>query len=44
MRDYYSGLTPEQLRQRQCMLDQHLLMQQMMWHQMWMIQPPAPAK
>lgn len=48
MRGYYSGLTPEQLRQRQYMMDQYLPMQQMMmdhmmWHQRWTSQPPAPA-
>jgi hypothetical protein len=48
MRGYYSGLTPEQIRQRQYMMDQYMPMQQMMmdhmmWHQRWMTQPPAPA-
>jgi hypothetical protein len=41
MRGYYSKLTPEQLRQRQYMMDQYLPMQQMMMnhmmqHQMYM--------
>lgn len=50
MRGYYSGLTPEQLKQRQYMMDQYLPMQQMMmdhmmWHQRWMAQPqPVPDK
>lgn len=48
MRGYYSGMTQEQIRQRQYMMDQYMPMQQMMmdhmmWHQRWMIQPPAPA-
>lgn len=48
MRGYYSGLTQEQLRQRQYMMDQYMPMQQMlmdhmMWHQRWMTQSPAPA-
>ena len=48
MRDYYSGLTAEQIRQRQYMTDQYMPMQQMMmdhmmWHQRWMMQPPSPA-
>lgn len=48
MRGYYSGLTAEQLRQRQYMTDQYMPMQQMMmdhmmWHQRWMTQPPAPT-
>lgn len=48
MRGYYSGLTAEQLRQRQYMTDQYMPMQQMMmdhmmWHQRWMTQPPSPA-
>lgn len=48
MHGYYSRLTPEQIRQRQYMMDQYMPMQQMMmdhmmWHQRWMIQPPAPA-
>ena len=46
----YSSLTPEQLKQRQYMMDQYLPMQQMMtdqmmWHQLWMNpQPPAVTK
>ena len=50
MRGYYSSLTPEQLKQRQYMMDQYLPMQQMMmdqmmWHQRWMNpQPPAVTK
>ena len=50
MRGYYSNLTPEQLQQRQYMMDQYLPMQQMMmdqmmWHQRWMNpQPPAVTK
>lgn len=48
MHSYYSGLTPEQLRQRQYMMDQYMPMQQMMmdhmmWHQRWMTPSPAPA-
>ena len=48
MRGYYSQLTPEQIRQRQYIMDQYLPMQQMMmdhmmWHQRWTTQPPAPA-
>lgn len=46
MRGHYSGLTSDQLRQRQYMMDQYLPMQQMMmehmmWHQRWITQPPA---
>jgi len=49
MRGYYSKLTPEQLKQRQYMMDQYLPMQQMMmnhmmWHQQWMNPTPAPIK
>lgn len=49
MRGYYSGLTPEQLRQRQYMMDQYVPMQQMMMdhmlrHQRWMTQAPAPNR
>lgn len=49
MRGYYSQLTPEQIRQRQYMMDRYLPMQQMMmnhmmWHQQWMNPGPAPAK
>jgi hypothetical protein len=46
----YRNLTPDQLRQRQYMMDQWMPMQQMMmdhmmWHQHWMMQPPpAPPK
>jgi len=51
MRGYYSGLTPDQLRQRQYMMDQYLPMQQMMmdhmmWQQYWGTPPakePPPA-
>lgn len=44
----YRNLTPEQLRQRQYMMDrwmpmQQMMMDQMMQHQGWMMQPP-PAK
>ncbi|CAN5912837.1 MAG: hypothetical protein ACSLEZ_13675 [Thiobacillus sp.] len=46
MQGYYSKLTPEQLRQRQYMMDQTMGMQQMMmdhmmWRQQWMGPPPA---
>ncbi|WP_136416099.1 hypothetical protein [Herbaspirillum sp. ST 5-3] len=50
MSDYYSNLTPEQLKQRQYMTDQYLAAQQtmmdhMMWHQRWMGQmPPRPVQ
>ncbi len=50
MHGYYSGLTQEQLRQRQYMVDQYMPMQRMMmdhmlWHQRWMSpQPPAATK
>ncbi len=50
MRRYYSGLTPEQIRQRQYMVDQYMPMQQMMmdhmmWHQRWMTpEPPTVTK
>ena len=49
MRGYYSNLTPEQLKQRQYMMEQYLPMQQMMmdhmmWHQQWMNPTPAPTK
>jgi len=48
MHGYYSGLTQEQIRQRQYMMDQYMPMQQMMmdhmmWHQRLTSQPPAPA-
>lgn len=48
MHGYYSKLTPEQLKQRQYMMDQYMGMQQMMmdhmvWRQQWMGPPPAPA-
>ncbi|MBB5461046.1 hypothetical protein [Paraburkholderia sp. Cpub6] len=48
MGGYYSRLTPEQLRQRQYMTDQYLLMQEemmnnMMWQQQyWMAPPTSP--
>ena len=42
MRGYYSNLTPEQLKQRQYMMDHYMPMQQMMMdhmmqhqHEMW---------
>ena len=40
------NLTPEQLKQRQYMMDrwvpmQQMMMDHMMWHQHWMTQPPA---
>lgn len=46
MRSYYSGLTPEQMKQRQYMMDRYMPMQQMMmdhmlWHQRWQSTPPA---
>lgn len=49
MRGYYSSLTPEQLKQRQYMMDRYMPMQQMMmdhmmWHQQWMNPTPAPAQ
>ena len=45
MRGQYGGMTQEQLRQRQYMMDQYLPMQQMMmehmmWHQRWITPPP----
>jgi hypothetical protein len=47
----YSNLTPEQLKQRQYMMDrwmpmQQMMMNHMMMHQGWMMQPPAtpPAR
>lgn len=45
MGGYYSKLTPEQLKQRQYMMDQYVPMQQMMMdhmmqHQHWMWPPP----
>lgn len=48
MRGYYSSLTPEQLKQRQYMMDRYLPIQQMMmdhmmWHQQWMYPTPASA-
>jgi hypothetical protein len=48
MRGYYSGMTQEQIRQRQYMMDQYMPMQQMMmdhmmWHQRLLNQPSAPA-
>lgn len=44
----YQSLTPEQLRQRQYMMDrwmpmQQMMMDQMMQHQQWMMQPPPVA-
>ncbi len=44
----YRNLTPEQLKQRQYMMDrwmpmQQMMMDQMMQHQFWMMQP-APAE
>jgi hypothetical protein len=44
----YKNLTPEQLKQRQYMMDrfmpmQQMMMDQMMQHQYWMMQPQAPA-
>lgn len=51
MQPYYSKLTPEQMKQRQYMMDQYMGMQQMMMDQMmqrqqWMMQPgpTAPTK
>jgi hypothetical protein len=43
----YQNLTPEQLKQRQYMMDrwmpmQQMMMNQMMQHQYWMMQLPAP--
>ena len=48
MRGYYSSLTPEQLKQRQYMMDQYMGMQQMMMdhmmqRQQWMTPSPASA-
>jgi len=45
----YKNLTPEQLKQRQYMMDrwmpmQQMMMDQMMQHQHWMMQPPASPK
>ncbi|WP_371365344.1 hypothetical protein ACA097_19475 [Pseudomonas sp. QL9] len=47
MRGYYSNLTPEQIRQRQYMMDQYLNMQQMMmnnmmWNQQYRGSAPTP--
>lgn len=44
MEGYYSNLTPEQMKQRQYMMDQYMgtqqmMMDQMMQHQQWMWQP-----
>jgi len=44
----YQNLTPEQLKQRQYMMDrwvpmQQMMMNQMMQHQYWMTQPPAES-
>ena len=51
MRPYFNKLTPEQMKQRQYMMDQYMGMQQMMMDHMlqgqqWMMQPPpaAPTK
>lgn len=50
MGGYYSGLTPEQVKQREYMIDQKLrmhqfMMEQMMQQQYWMAKPPGgPAK
>ena len=44
MRGYYSNLTPEQLKQRQYMMEQYLPMQQMMMnHMMWQQHWQSPA-
>ena len=44
MRGYYSNLSPEQLRQRQYMMDQYMPMQQMMMnHMMWQQHWQSPA-
>jgi hypothetical protein len=48
MSQYYSRLTPEQLKQRQYMMDQYVGMQQMMMdhmlmRQQWMMQPSPPT-
>ncbi|HPO17711.1 MAG TPA: hypothetical protein PLO07_00810 [Rubrivivax sp.] len=44
MHGYYSNLTPEQLRQRQYMMDQYPPMQQMMMnHMMWQQHWQSPA-
>ena len=48
MRDHYSRLTPDQLKQRQYMMDQYIGMQQMMMEHMmmrqeWMAPAPPPA-
>lgn len=48
MHGHYSRLTPEQMKQRQYMMDQYMGMQQMMMdhmmqRQQWMTPPPAPA-
>ena len=48
MRDHYSRLTPDQLKQRQYMMDQYMGMQQMMMdhlmmRQEWMAPAPPPA-
>lgn len=44
----YRNLTPDQLKQRQYMMDQwnpmqHMMMNQMMQHQHWMMRPQPPA-
>ena len=48
MHGHYSRLTPEQMKQRQYMMDQYMGMQQMMMdhmmqRQQWMTPPPPPA-
>lgn len=48
MHRYYSGLTPEQMQQRQYMTDEYLglqqqMMEQMLQRQQWMWQPAAPT-
>ncbi|MBO9648194.1 MAG: hypothetical protein J7605_06755 [Variovorax sp.] len=48
MRGYYSTLTPEQLKQRQYVMDKYSWMQQMMMEHMlqrqqWQTQAPAPS-
>ena len=45
----YQNLTPDQLRQRQYMMDRmmpmhYMMMDHMMWHQQWMVQPPASSR
>jgi len=48
MQPYYNKLTPEQMKQRQYMMDRYMGMQQMMMdhmlqQQQWMMQPPPVA-